>query len=146
MYTLCQILTKIEVCFFLMHWWAKNYPAVNRLISFFHASNILCHVTLITHSLFLTFAWIWKNAINATQNYWLFWKHLRPTMVYTSVTQVYQKSRTQLKMLGARRVTWNKLYTQEPQVLGATLQNLVAWVKWVCHFCISALHPYQSHI
>jgi hypothetical protein len=39
--------------------------------------------------------------------------------------QISQKSRIRLKILGARRVTKSKLHTEDPQILVATVQNLV---------------------
>jgi hypothetical protein len=44
--------------------------------------------------------------------------------------QIFQKSRSYLKILGARRVTWSKFHSEEPQILGAMVQNLVAWATW----------------
>ena len=40
-------------------------------------------------------------------------------------SQIFQKSMSHLKILGARRATWSKFHTQGPQILGATIQNLV---------------------
>jgi hypothetical protein len=42
--------------------------------------------------------------------------------------QILQKSRSHLKILGARRVTCSKSHTADPQMLGATVQNLVTTV------------------
>jgi hypothetical protein len=36
------------------------------------------------------------------------------------------KFRSNLKILGSRRVTWSEFHSQDPQILGATLQNIVA--------------------
>jgi len=35
-----------------------------------------------------------------------------------------------LTILGARKVTTIKSYTEDPQILGATLKNLVARATW----------------
>jgi hypothetical protein len=40
--------------------------------------------------------------------------------------QIFQKSMSQLKILGARRVTSSKFHTEDPQILGAAAQNVVA--------------------
>jgi hypothetical protein len=40
--------------------------------------------------------------------------------------QILQKSRNHLKILGARTVTCSKFRPKGPQILGATIQNLVA--------------------
>jgi hypothetical protein len=40
--------------------------------------------------------------------------------------QIFQKSRSQLKILGIRRITSSKFHTEDPQILGATAQNVVA--------------------
>jgi len=42
--------------------------------------------------------------------------------------QILQKSRSHLKILGARRVICSKSHTVDPQTLGATVQNLVTTV------------------
>jgi len=39
--------------------------------------------------------------------------------------QIFHKFGSHLKILGARRVTWSKFQTEEPQILGAPTQNLV---------------------
>jgi hypothetical protein len=41
-----------------------------------------------------------------------------------------QKSRNHLKILGARSVAWSKFHTEGPQILGATVKNLVARATW----------------
>ena len=41
-----------------------------------------------------------------------------------------QKCKSHLKILGAWRVTWSKYHTKDPQVLGSTVQNLVATATW----------------
>ena len=52
-----------------------------------------------------------------------------------------KKSRSHLKILGARRVSKRKSYSQHPRMLGATLQNLVARnfctpaIKYACIQC-----------
>jgi len=33
-------------------------------------------------------------------------------------------------MLGARRVTSSRFHTEDAQILGATIQNVVAWRLW----------------
>ena len=40
--------------------------------------------------------------------------------------QILQKSRSYLKILGARRVTWSRLHTEYLQILSAMVRNLVA--------------------
>ena len=44
--------------------------------------------------------------------------------------QIFQKSRSDLKILGARRVTCSRLHTEGPQISGDTMQNLVAQTTW----------------
>ena len=41
--------------------------------------------------------------------------------------QIFQKSVGNLKILGNRRVTWSSFHTEDPQIFGATIQNLIAW-------------------
>ena len=43
---------------------------------------------------------------------------------------MFQKCKSHLKILGAWRVTWSKYHTKDPQVLGSTVQNLVAAATW----------------
>jgi len=47
-----------------------------------------------------------------------------------SYTQIFQKSRNHLKTLGTIRMTLIKFHTQGPQILGTTVQNLVACMTW----------------
>jgi hypothetical protein len=46
------------------------------------------------------------------------------------VHKFYKKFRSHLKFLGARRVRYSAFHTEDPQILGATVQNLVDWVIW----------------
>ena len=45
---------------------------------------------------------------------------------------VFEKSRSHLKILGARRVT--KFHTENPQALGATVHNVIATAIWCQKF------------
>jgi hypothetical protein len=51
--------------------------------------------------------------------------------------QIFQKSRRCLKIQGGRRVILSKFHTEDPQILGITTQNSVAWVTW----CPGFVHP-----
>jgi hypothetical protein len=56
---------------------------------------------------------------------------LRPLKIVTKRgEQIFQKSRSYLKILDARRVTWSTLHTEDPQVLGTTIRNLFAITTW----------------
>jgi len=52
-----------------------------------------------------------------------------------------KNSRGQPKILGDRRVTINKLHTEDPHILGAIVQDLVSWRPGgrglFVHFCIN---------
>jgi hypothetical protein len=51
--------------------------------------------------------------------------------------QVFQKSRSYFKIMGTIRVTFCKFHTEDPQVLGTTIQNLVTRMTWHSVF----VHP-----
>ena len=60
--------------------------------------------------------------------------------IFDERVQVVQKSMSHLNNVDMSRVTWNKFHTENPQVSGATIQNVVAWVTWhpeLVHTCIS---------
>jgi hypothetical protein len=70
--------------------------------------------------------------------------------------QIFQKPRSHLKILGARTATRSKVSTEDPQTLGAEVQNLVTrdglspciCTPLVCHMTgnIAALiHPCSHH-
>ena len=40
-------------------------------------------------------------------------------------TKVFQKSRSFHRIVGARRMTWSEFHTEDPQILGTIIQNLV---------------------
>ena len=44
--------------------------------------------------------------------------------------KIFQKSRSHLEMLRLRRVTCSKVHTEDPQILGATVHNVVATANW----------------
>ena len=50
------------------------------------------------------------------------------------LSQIFQKSSSHLKILGARKVAWSKFHTTDPQVLGANVQNLVAMASGISFF------------
>jgi len=59
--------------------------------------------------------------------------------------QIFQKSNSHLKIMGARKVTWSKLYTQKPQILKATVLNLVAQSSGRPGFMHLFLKMYHVH-
>jgi hypothetical protein len=48
--------------------------------------------------------------------------------------QTSQTSESHVKILGTRRVTRRKFHTGDPLILGAMVQNLVAWANWCSRF------------
>jgi hypothetical protein len=44
--------------------------------------------------------------------------------------QICQQSRSHCKILCTRGVAWSRFHTEDPQILGATVQNLVTQVTW----------------
>jgi len=48
----------------------------------------------------------------------------------TGRTQIFQKPTSHLKIPGTRRLTCGEFQTENPQILGTTLQNLVTWAMW----------------
>jgi hypothetical protein len=44
--------------------------------------------------------------------------------------KIFQKSRNDLKSLGIIKVICSKFHVEDPQILRATIQNLVAQVTW----------------
>ena len=57
------------------------------------------------------------------------WEHERKGH-YVRGAQIVQKSSNHLKILGTRRVAWSMFHTQNSQILGAIIENLVALVSW----------------
>lgn len=49
-------------------------------------------------------------------------------MVVSRGAYVFQKSRSYLKLLGARRLTLIKVHPEDTEILGATVQNVFAFV------------------
>jgi len=49
------------------------------------------------------------------------------------------ESKSHLKILGSRSVTWNKFNTENPQILGTSVQNLV--VTAICRLAFA--HPWR---
>jgi hypothetical protein len=52
--------------------------------------------------------------------------------------QIFQKSKGHLKILGARWVAWSKFLTEDLQILGTTLRDLVTQLTWHLGF----VHPW----
>jgi hypothetical protein len=53
---------------------------------------------------------------------------------YTRGAQIFQETRSDLNIPGAKKERCSKFHTKEPQTLGATEQNLVAMVTWFLGF------------
>ena len=51
----------------------------------------------------------------------------RHTGLIHRCTKFPKKFRDYLKILGARTVTWSKFHTEDPEILGTTVQSLVSW-------------------
>ena len=51
--------------------------------------------------------------------------------IHSRYAHIFQKSKSHLKILGARRVTWSKFHTEDPQILGATILTylLTPWSR-----------------
>jgi hypothetical protein len=61
---------------------------------------------------------------------------------YTSSTGMHKFS----KNLGPRRVKSSKSYTEDPQTLGTSIQNLVALATWQQGVCILVLAFAESSV
>ena len=55
----------------------------------------------------------------------------------TKCAQIFQKSGICLKIIVPVGLTWNKIHTDDPQILGAIAQSLVAMATWRSEF----VHP-----
>ena len=69
--------------------------------------------------------------------------HLHPVqrlrMSGAKGAQIFPKFGRHLKIIDARRVTWSEFHTEYPQIVGATLQNLVSLQIW---WCPGFVHPW----
>jgi hypothetical protein len=54
--------------------------------------------------------------------------------------QITQRSKSHLKIVGARRVTLSKFHSKDPPILGATIQNWDAKATW--HPAL--VHPWRN--
>jgi hypothetical protein len=64
----------------------------------------------------------------------------------SAVHKFFRTFKDHLKILGPTRVTWSKFHTEHPQILGATVQNLVARATWRLSFVHSwGVHKHYSH-
>jgi hypothetical protein len=51
-------------------------------------------------------------------------------MLYTRGANTFQRCRSHLKIPGTRWVAWSNFHMEDLQILGATMQNLVAQATW----------------
>jgi hypothetical protein len=51
--------------------------------------------------------------------------------VATRAAQIFQKSRTYFKILGASRVTRSKLHSEDKKILGAKVTNIFITATWL---------------
>jgi len=57
---------------------------------------------------------------------------------------VSQKSRSHLRILGAREMPQITFYTEDPQISSATIQNSFARVIWYLGFVHACLHMFST--
>jgi len=51
--------------------------------------------------------------------------------VSTSIgTNIFEKQKGHLEILAARRTIWSQSHTEDPEILGATTQNVAAQATW----------------
>ena len=60
--------------------------------------------------------------------------------IHARGTQLFQKSRSHLRTLSARRVIWRKFDTKDPKISGATVNNSVARATWRIGFVQHCIH------
>jgi hypothetical protein len=61
--------------------------------------------------------------------------HNLSRIVYTNSAQIFHKPRNHLTILGNKRVTLGKFHIEDPQILGNTVQNLVASQPGIKDIC-----------
>jgi hypothetical protein len=57
-------------------------------------------------------------------------KLVNGNIVYIQSPPILRKYRNHLKILGARKVTWSKVYSGDPLTLEASVRNLIAMATW----------------
>jgi len=70
------------------------------------------------------------------------------TIFWIRGIQIFQESRSDLKILGTGRVTRCKPHTDNPQILRIMVQILVSWVTWYpgsLQPCFSVLRCFMAH-
>jgi hypothetical protein len=60
--------------------------------------------------------------------------------------KLFQKSRNHLKILGGRRLTRSKFHTEDSQILGTIIQDLVTTATWHPAFVHPGLNVPTCHI
>ena len=63
----------------------------------------------------------------------------------TRGAQLFQKSRSYLKILCTGKVTWCKFHSEDQQILGIIIQNLIAWVTFCPGFVQPCFQQWYSH-
>jgi len=43
---------------------------------------------------------------------------------------IFRKSRSHIRITGVRRMTWSRFHTEDPNIIGVTVQNVVSRVTW----------------
>jgi hypothetical protein len=70
--------------------------------------------------------------------------------LYSWGTQIFKNSKSHLKILGARKVTWSKYHTEYPKILDATVQNLAVRAIWRLRFvypcCTISTEVLKQHV
>jgi len=58
--------------------------------------------------------------------------------------QIFQEISSYLKLLGTGRVTLSKFHSEDPQILGATVQNLFSWALCIMEDNISKFELHED--
>jgi hypothetical protein len=97
------------------------------LIHSFQAETKICmHQRVPCFALYPSSQFLYYNALLSSQ------------LNHSKGAQVFRKSTSYIKIVGFRRVTWRKFYTEDPKILGAAVQNSVLRANWLP----GSVHPW----
>jgi hypothetical protein len=71
-----------------------------------------------------------RSQMNPIQITYYFFNNNFNIILSSRGAQIFQKSRSHLKILGARRVMWSKFHNENPETLCATAENLCVTASW----------------
>jgi hypothetical protein len=89
-----------------------------------------------------------KHNVGLSMEFWKVWSVEEQSCLQPDGLTILKKSSSYVKIQGARSVIWSMFHTEDPQMLLATVQNVVTQETWrprFVHVCLYQWYEFGTH-